>query len=343
MNLTNRLTLSLILVLFISSSLVHSSPTPLPSSFWSITPPAYYSGNEFGVPRSNPSHTNTAEGLQFTGNGYRSGSTVYSIVETDFSKGGDIYFTWKASGGEGVFWGEPCTNCYLRMDFGIGWFDGSNLQRIIGAERMTINHAYAGSRLILADEWYFSHIKIFADKQFTAVTSTGNYDDQGGSVFLTDKGHVSDKNWQNISNARLYGSILDSYGASNAKAIIGNVRFKTVSDEDNSIVVSDTLDFHCPIIDYQEKKGKSSFYSATFEYLGVNSNDEQLWKLKSYEVVEKKPSASIAAKLQGFENNMLKISSGKRGQTDYWADFEFIGNNGVNGALVWKLVKYGVN
>lgn len=341
---TIRLCISLGFIVLIYEKGASANTVPVETVFWNLQTPSYYAGDEFGIPRTNPSHTDTINGLQLNGSGYRAGVEAHSIIEADFSTGGDIYFSWKANGGEGVFLGSPCSNCYMRVDFGIGWFFGTKLINLAGTADitgLTVSHSFEGSLLISPDTWYFSHIAIADDQQYTTVTSVNNYDDLGGVPVLTSKGDITDKNWKHISNVQFYANIIDSYGAANASVVVSEVKYFS-GNVGNKVVIAENLDFHVPLIEYQTTQ-QSTLYSANFEYSGKNLNNELLWKLKNYEEIEDQLEKTVPTDLYGFSNKFMRIYTSQLGKHKFWVDFEFIGNIGEEGALVWKLQDFGFN
>ena len=61
------------------------------------------------------------------------------------------------------------------------------------------HHPYKGRRPRLYDgTWYYTRIKVNADKTYTAVMSTGDYDINGGTVVKSDSGIISDEYWKYI-------------------------------------------------------------------------------------------------------------------------------------------------
>lgn len=340
-----KIIFSLSLVFLICENAVAASKISVETTFWNLEPADYYTGFEFGILRTDPSHTDSIEGLQFNGSGYRTGTKVYSIIEVDFSAGGEIYITWKPNGGKGLFWGSRCSNCYMRVNFGIGWFDGKNLKNIVGAAdgtSFTVNHSFAGSVHILPDIWYYSHITITDDQNYTAVTSVKNYDDRGGEAFLTTTGFIQDEYWEHITNTHFYGESIDSYGAKNAQVVMKEVNYFSSKAGNKAVVIAENLDFHIPVIEYQTNQ-QSSLFSANFKFSGSNSNNDLIWKLKNYEKIDGKLEKAAPADVYEFSNNFMRIYASQFGEKNFWADFEFMGNKDGQDALTWKLLDFGVN
>lgn len=329
-----------LLALVCESSAIAGS-LPLDTDFWSLAPAEYYSGEEYGVPRTGPVQTNSSQGLHFLGSGYRAKTRVYSDIKIDFSTGGDIYFSWKAAGGDGVFWGEICADCYTKINVGFGWVDGSGYSPIAGASTFTTNHSFDGSYHVLPDVWYFTHFVINDDHSFTVATSTENYDDQGGNVFLSNDGYINDDNWAHISEIQLNAALIDSYGAGEASVVLGEAKY--ISDRvNNTAIIASSLDIHIPVVEYQTSL-QSFFYSVNFEYMGLDSDNSMLWELQDYTAIDNQLEGAIPADLYGISDHFMRIYSSQRGDFQGWLDLEFIGTHGDNNRLAWKMRSFGLN
>lgn len=109
----------------------------------------------------------------------------------------------------------------------------------------------------------------------------------------------------------------------------------------NAAVLLQNSDLSIPVIEY--KPGEQQlFYSANLVYFGANTAGEILWKLGDYAPVENIQLEDIPSHLSS--DFSIKIDSVKLGTGEnYWAQLEFVGNNGVEGDSVWKLKSYGLN
>ncbi|MCK5831852.1 MAG: hypothetical protein KAH20_16280 [Methylococcales bacterium] len=111
----------------------------------------------------------------------------------------------------------------------------------------------------------------------------------------------------------------------------------------NRAVLSDNLDLFFPAIEYQSGQ-QQIFYQANLTYIGANSAGELLWKLKDYSSIDNVQFNNVSSHLSENPSHFsIKIDSAIQGQKNYWAQFEYIGDNGVAGDLVWKVTNYGLN
>lgn len=111
-----------------------------------------------------------------------------------------------------------------------------------------------------------------------------------------------------------------------------------------SAILSENLDLSIPVIEY--KVGQTQlFYSANLKFIGKDSEGELLWKLESYAPIGTVQLETVTSHLYDNPSHFfMKIDSAVQGQKNYWAEFEFIGNNGgAAGDMVWKVKKYGIH
>lgn len=107
------------------------------------------------------------------------------------------------------------------------------------------------------------------------------------------------------------------------------------------VTLADNFDFSIPVVKYEPATGGNIFLTANFEYLGVDSSERSLWKLKSTGIAENVIENKVSSFVQESANFAMKLNAIKFGGIIYWADFVFIGDNGEAGALVWQLTNVG--
>ncbi len=112
--------------------------------------------------------------------------------------------------------------------------------------------------------------------------------------------------------------------------------------QNNFAVLAENFDITFTLIEYKSAQ-QSAFYSATLSHIGTNSNNQMLWKLKDYRDLENIHGYTNTPIIDQLSNLFIKINSISFGKTTYWAELEFIGDNGEPGAMVWKLIKHGLN
>jgi hypothetical protein len=115
-------------------------------------------------------------------------------------------------------------------------------------------------------------------------------------------------------------------------------------DKKNAAILTEGLDMTIPVIEYKIEEGAQLFYSANFEYLGENAEGNFLWKLIAATELEDIDLKTVSSHLSETPSHFfMQVESALLGDNDYWADFEFIGDNGEAGAFVWKLKDFGFN
>ncbi len=114
-----------------------------------------------------------------------------------------------------------------------------------------------------------------------------------------------------------------------------------IQPQKNFAVLANNLDITFTLIEYKSARG-SAFFRANLTHIGTNSNNELLWKLRDHHDMSNEHGYT-APSIDELSNLFIKINSISAGQITYWADLEFIGDNGKPGALVWKLKQFGVN
>ena len=185
--------------------------------------------DEYGVPRTGPSWQETPDGLQFFGSGYRAGTIAYTKQLANLADA-TIWLKWKADGGDGYGW-YPAPHTYMGANAGVGqWNDTAKQLLGIGYDRVTTNHSWDGSVVIAHDTWYYSRIVITPDRHFTTTIATGNYDDQGGTIFHQLTREIPTDAWAYICQATIFFNLDDNYGAQHATMTIGEAKYLAKSN-----------------------------------------------------------------------------------------------------------------
>jgi hypothetical protein len=147
----------------------------------------------------------TNEGIKVYGTDYRMGNyllskTVFNFIDKE------VYVKWKANG-NGTYSG------FYPAIFGIG-----------GAGGFTTGWSYGDSTLISDDTWYYTRFKVNPDKTYEAVTSTNDYDTNGGTIVKTYTKTISDTQWEVIEKTYIQTVFGDNYGGTGAYMVIGEVK-----------------------------------------------------------------------------------------------------------------------
>lgn len=165
-------------------------------------------------PDPDPRLEETSDGILFHGYGYRLGRLVYSKQKDDLTDA-TVYLKWMVDG----------AGTYLGVCVGVGWLLDNGTMFGIGHGLYTTHHSYAGSIVVDDNEWYYTRLIITPDQQFTEITSTGNYDDAGGSLVRTLTSEISDAKWAGMSDASVYFNMGDNYAGTNASMTIGEAKY----------------------------------------------------------------------------------------------------------------------
>jgi len=149
----------------------------------------------------------TAEGIKVYGTAYRGGNIIFSKSFYNFVNS-ELFTKWMPHGGKG----------YNYASFGVG----INIAPGIGG---TTHHAYGKAHTrIYDDTWYYTRIKINADKTYTAVMSTVDYDINGGVVVKSKSETLSSKPLAYIEKANIGVSFNDNYAGTSAYMIVAEVK-----------------------------------------------------------------------------------------------------------------------
>ncbi|MEE8473619.1 MAG: hypothetical protein V3S82_10670 [Dehalococcoidia bacterium] len=154
----------------------------------------------------------TDESIKVYGAGYREGHQgLESKASYNFLNTG-TFIEWKANGGSGnyaAFW------IFLISDYDPK--TGENSGRALGGF-FTTDHSYKNSTVITDDTWYYTSITVDAEGNYTAVTATGNYDIEGGTIANSGTGA-----WENADNGKIVVIFQDNYGGTETFVEVGGV------------------------------------------------------------------------------------------------------------------------
>lgn len=167
-----------------------------------------------------------ADGIKTGGYDKRGGVYLYSQDKFDL-RNSTIYTKWKANG----------AGTFMTFHSGAGNYIGGSLAGLSGSI-FTTDHSYSGSTVINDDQWYYSMLAINPDANYQAVTTTGNYFDQGGSLLFSRSGSIPSANFSQLNNASVYFALGDNYGAPNSYLVGGEAIVKyTPVPEPSSILL----------------------------------------------------------------------------------------------------------
>ncbi|MCD6358806.1 MAG: hypothetical protein J7L90_02485 [Dehalococcoidia bacterium] len=155
----------------------------------------------------------TADGVKVYGAGYRfPHQGLQSKVHYNFINS-ETFIKWKANGGSGAysaFW------VFLMSDYDP--VAATNSGSVSGGY-FTTDHSWKNSTVITEDVWYYTRIAVNADSTYTAVTSTGDYDTEGGSPIYTGSG-----TYENADNGNIVVVFNDNYGGTETYVVVGEAR-----------------------------------------------------------------------------------------------------------------------
>jgi hypothetical protein len=167
------------------------------------------------VPAGPTTFFTTAEGLKFIAQGVRRGARLQTKNELGFY-GKTIYVKWKATGG-GQF-----AQVVIQVKYDPTTYDA--LPPIQGADftNFTLTSPFNGYPVVQSDTWYYTRIRhITGTDNFQVVTSTGNYDNSGGTMFQSLTVPVY------TTHGYLAIRLGDNYAGSGATLTLGEYRIKS--------------------------------------------------------------------------------------------------------------------
>ncbi|MGK5093334.1 hypothetical protein WDW89_15155 [Deltaproteobacteria bacterium TL4] len=132
---------------------------------------------------------------------------AYNLSNSDF------FVKWKASGiGQFAY-------------FGMNIYANATAPTSVGTG-FTTHNSYGGSVVITENTFYYTHFKINSNKTYSAVTSTSNYDSNGGTIIYSNTNTLTETDWDSIKNGLIGVSIWDNYAGSATYMIVSEVLIK---------------------------------------------------------------------------------------------------------------------
>ena len=152
----------------------------------------------------------TSEGLRIEGSGYRKGQIATHQQELNLANA-TVYMKWKAHGAG-------------YAAYGLRFQDANDDDDLIFYTKFgTTDHSWEGSTLLPDDTWYYTRIVISEDATYKYYNSTGNYDDQGGTLQESKSGTLTTEEYAKLSSAKLAPSFGDNYGGTSAYLLVGEI------------------------------------------------------------------------------------------------------------------------
>ncbi|MBF0144960.1 MAG: hypothetical protein HQL84_00400 [Magnetococcales bacterium] len=150
----------------------------------------------------------TSAGLKIYGTAYRKGTRVTLKKLYDF-RNSTTFVKWRTHGA--------------------GFSSvGPRIYNIAGGSTFTTSNSSGGTTVISDDTDYYTRITINSDNSWQIVTSTANYDTNGGTVLKTESGTVSGSNVPYISNGAISFSMWDNYGGTATFNLISEVKTNAI-------------------------------------------------------------------------------------------------------------------
>jgi hypothetical protein len=156
----------------------------------------------------------TTDGVKMVGQGFRLGIRLQTLSEVGFVNK-SVYWKWKVAG-NGLF---AAVVPQLKWDPTTG--DGStpNPGQGIDFDIFHVNGTLAGSTLVTENTWYYTRMTpVAGTDNYQIVTSTTNYNNQGGTVISTKTIPIYTK------SGYIAIRLADNYGSTNANLILGECK-----------------------------------------------------------------------------------------------------------------------
>ncbi|MBF0517349.1 MAG: hypothetical protein HQK97_09580, partial [Nitrospirae bacterium] len=150
-----------------------------------------------------------SDGIYVNGAGFR----VCGAMQTTSAynvQGSQLYIKWRGSGA-GTYGGVAI---FLESD---PKAQSSDYAKVVWDK--TFAWSYMGSVVISDNTWYYARVTFNSDNTTTSVISTGNYDDQGGTVFATESG-----TYKSADSSYIFAMVGDNYGGTSAYIEIGEAK-----------------------------------------------------------------------------------------------------------------------
>ncbi|NVN97635.1 hypothetical protein HXX01_05450, partial [Candidatus Nomurabacteria bacterium] len=163
-------------------------------------------------------------GLRLYGTSYRVGNSIWCKDAYNLTNC-SIYVKWRANSGSFSFPAIRIERSNSAGYFSTGW-------------------SYAGSALITNDTWYYTRMVVNTDQSLIAVTSTSDYDDNGGSVFYSKSEMVPSEYWPYFFLGKINILFDDGYSGSSEYMDIGEVKLNNAPIQtNNENAINITYDF----------------------------------------------------------------------------------------------------
>lgn len=185
-----------------------------------------------------------SDSLAFYGVDYRAPGIVETRDFYDLSQA-QVYIKWKVNAA-GKFMAATL-------------FAGGNM---LGG-LVTTDHTCCNSKLIQENQWYYTQVKFHGDTSFTAIRSTGNFYDQGGTLFDSLRKKITLKQWNlGVKNGKIKAMLHDNYGGDQCSFTLASVMLKNaVKNTESNPVEIKTFNFEDGKIPPQFISDSSSTWS----------------------------------------------------------------------------------
>lgn len=154
----------------------------------------------------------TAGGIKVYGAGYREGHQGLQSKDKYNFNGSETRIKWMANGGGGTF-----SAFWVLLISGYVPETAEN-SGILRGGYFTTDHSWKESVVIDVDTWYYTHITVTPDSQFTAITTKNGYDDGGGEIVYEGTGE-----YENAENGSIVVVFQDNYGGLDTYVVVGEV------------------------------------------------------------------------------------------------------------------------
>ena len=167
-----------------------------------------------------------ADSIAVFGTDYRAPGIIESKDFFDFSQS-EVYIKWKVN----------AAGKFMAATLYAGGYALGNL--------VTTDHTCCDSKLIQENQWYYTQVKFHADTSYTAIRSTGDFYDNGGTFFDSLRQKVTPKRWElGIKNGKIKAMLHDNYGGDKCSFTLGSVLLKNaVKISEPSIIATKSYNF----------------------------------------------------------------------------------------------------
>ena len=112
-------------------------------------------------------------------------------------------------------------------------------------ELSTTSYSCCNSVVVNENQWYYTQVKFHSDTSFTVIRSTGDFYDNGGTLFDSLIQKVTPKRWElGVKNGKINAMIHDNYGGDQCSVTLGYVMLKNaVKLSANDIIATESFSF----------------------------------------------------------------------------------------------------